>query len=93
MMKGMFILRSSHIDHGPAVDGGEDRDLIALVNEARDPQELERITRMGRDRQRARDRAADRPARPARSRGARFSLGRRPLLARARAQLPRVDPR
>ncbi len=38
----------------PALDAGDDRDLIALVNEARDWRDIERATTMARRRAQAR---------------------------------------
>jgi hypothetical protein len=55
----------------------EDRDLIAMVNEARDPAEIDRIAATARHRRRARRREADAAAhRPSRRRAHLF--GRAP---------------
>ena len=68
---------SRHHTYEPALDRDEDRDLIALVNEARDPNELERVARMARSRQRVRHAdASPQSHEPSRSRRGRRGLGR-----------------
>jgi hypothetical protein len=59
-------------------DTTEDRDLIAMINEARDPLELDRITVMARARTRARRRDADAAAAPRPSRRRAHLFGRMP---------------
>ena len=65
-------------DDGPEAvhDTTEDRDLIAMVNEAQDPFEIDRITLMARARQRARRRDAEIAAAPQRSRRRAHLFGR-----------------
>jgi hypothetical protein len=55
-------------------DTAEDRDLVAMINEARDPAEVDRIAAMARHRQRSRREAAE--AAPSRTRRPAFRLGR-----------------
>jgi len=55
-------------------DMAEDRDLIAMVNEARDPAEVDRIAAMARHRRRARRDASETTA--TRTRRPAFSLAR-----------------
>jgi hypothetical protein len=56
-------------------DTTEDRDLVAMINEARDPADIDRIAAMARHRERSRRRAAaGSPAERPRRRGLR--LGR-----------------
>jgi hypothetical protein len=59
-------MRIRHRDDGiEAVhDTTEDRDLIAMVNEARDPSEIDRISAIARARSRARRRDAEAAATP-----------------------------
>src|SRR5690242_9341980 len=59
-------------------DTTEDRDLIAMINEARDPLELDRITVMARARTHARRRDAAAAAAPRPSRGRAHFFGRMP---------------
>jgi hypothetical protein len=56
-------------------DTSEDRDLIAMVNEARDPADVDRIAAIARHRQRSRRREAEKAA-TAEPRRAAFRLGR-----------------
>jgi hypothetical protein len=56
-------------------DTSEDRDLIAMINEARDPADVDRIAAIARHRQRGRRRAAEKAA-SAEPRRATFRLGR-----------------
>jgi hypothetical protein len=51
-------IRNGHDGLHAVQDNGEDRDLIAMVNEARDPAEIDQIVSMARQRRRARRRAA-----------------------------------
>ena len=60
-------------------DTTEDRDLIAMINEARDPAEVDRIAAMARHRQRGRGQAAEKAAGKPATAGPRrpaFRLGR-----------------
>jgi hypothetical protein len=59
-------------------DTTADRDLIAMVNEARDPTELDRITVMARARSRARRRDTQAAAAPRPRRHRAHSFGRVP---------------
>lgn len=52
-------IRNRHDGIDAVHDTAEDRDLIAFINEARDPSEINRIAGMARARQRARRREAD----------------------------------
>jgi hypothetical protein len=61
-----------------AHDTSEDRDLIAMVNEARDPIELHRVTVMARARSRARRRDAEAAASSRPSRRRAHVFGRAP---------------
>lgn len=65
-------------DGSDAVHATEDRDLIAMVNEARDPIELDRVTVMARARSRARRRDAEAAAAPRPSRRRAHLFGRAP---------------
>jgi len=56
-------------------DTSEDRDLVAMINEARDPADVDRIAAMGRHRQRSRRQATEEHT-SARSRRPAFRLGR-----------------
>ena len=57
-------IRYGHDGTESVHDTTEDRDLIAMVNEARDSVEIDRITLMARARWRARRRDADAAATP-----------------------------
>jgi hypothetical protein len=59
-------------------DTTEDRDLIAMINEARDPLELDRITVLAPARSRARRREAQAAAAPRPSRRRAHVFGRAP---------------
>jgi hypothetical protein len=59
-------------------DTTEDRDLIAMINEARDPTELDRITVLARARLRARHGEAQPAAAPRSSRRRAHRFGRVP---------------
>jgi hypothetical protein len=74
----MCSMRIRHRDGGiEAVhDTTEDRDLIAMVNEARDPAEIDQISAMARHRWRARRRDADATATPRPSRRRALRSGR-----------------
>jgi hypothetical protein len=52
-------IRHGHDGTDAVHDTTEDRDLIAMVNEARNPAEFERVTMMARGRRRARRRDAE----------------------------------
>ena len=61
-------IRNGHDGSHAVHDNSEDRDLIAMVNEARDPAQIDQVIAMARQRRRARRReaaaaAARRPAR------------------------------
>lgn len=56
-------------------DTNEDRDLVAMINEARDPAEVDRIAAMARHRQRSRRQTGDNAV-TASSRRPAFRLGR-----------------
>lgn len=57
-------IRNQHHDTDAVNDTIDDRDLIAFINEARDPAEIDRITAIARARRRARRRLADVGATP-----------------------------
>jgi hypothetical protein len=57
-------------------DTSEDRDLIAMINEARDPADVDRIAAIARHRQRGRRRAVEEETASAEPRRAAFRLGR-----------------
>jgi hypothetical protein len=57
-MERMMRIRNGHDGLHAVQDNGEDRDLIAMVNEARDPAEIDQIVSMARQRRRARRQAA-----------------------------------
>jgi hypothetical protein len=56
-------------------DSGDDRDLVAMINEARDPADVDRIAAMARHRQRSRRAAAAETSTSAKRRPA-FRLAR-----------------
>lgn len=72
----MFRPFTQHRDYEPAIDAGEDRDLVAAMNEARNPEDLERLTAVARQRRRARSHEAGASRRRAHSRRTGLSLGR-----------------
>jgi len=61
-------IRNRHDGIEAVYDTTEDRDLIAMVNEARDPAEIDRISVLAHHRWRARRRDADATAAPRPSR-------------------------
>lgn len=64
-------------DYDPALDAeDDDRDLVLFINEARDPQEIDRLVQMGRQRARARRRASHKAARSRRASGQHLTFGR-----------------
>lgn len=69
-------IRNGHDGTDAVHDTTEDRDLIAMVNEAHDPFEIDRITVMARARQRARRRDAELAATPQPSRRRAHLFGR-----------------
>jgi hypothetical protein len=71
------MFNRNHQDKYDTAQEADDRDLIALANEARDPGQLDLVTKMARHRDRARRQdTRSRATRPSRSRGARLALGR-----------------
>lgn len=69
-------IRNRHDGIEAVHDTTEDRDLIAMVNEAHDPAEIDRISAMARHRWRARRRDADAAATPRPSRARVLRSGR-----------------
>lgn len=63
-------------DYDPALDADDDRDLVALINESRDPQEIDHLVWMGRQRARARRRDARQARRSSRQHSTRLTFGR-----------------
>lgn len=64
-----------HTEYDPALDVGKDQDLVALINESRDPQEIEQLAKTARTRQRARSKTVAALRRSSRG-GHRLLLGR-----------------
>lgn len=69
----MFLSLPTHTNDVPRLEGEDDRDLVALINEARSPEAIEAISRSARARSRRRlgDSNVSRPRR-----GLRRALGR-----------------
>jgi hypothetical protein len=69
-------IRHRHDGTDSVHDTTEDRDLIAMFNEARDPADIHRATMMARSRRRARRHDADAAATPQRRRRRTLLSGR-----------------